>query len=105
MIRVVGFYRWEDGAHFNHEYYNSEHMRVTREALASHGLIRLESDRYLSAKDPEPGQIIAATNAYFPTLEIAQSAMAAAALTLMENVPKYTNLKPQMHIADVSSHA
>lgn len=42
MIRVIGFYRWKDGATFNHEYYNSEHMRVTKQALLPHGLLRLE---------------------------------------------------------------
>jgi uncharacterized protein (TIGR02118 family) len=104
MIRVIGLYRWEDGARFDHEYYRSEHMRLTREVLTSHGLIRLESDRYLSPKAPVPGQIIAATNAYFPTLETAQSAMAAAAKALTEDVPKYTNLKPQLHLAEVNSH-
>jgi hypothetical protein len=33
MIRVIGFYRWSDGANFDHEYYNGEHMRLTKEAL------------------------------------------------------------------------
>ena len=104
MVRVNGLYRWEDGAHFDHAYYNTEHMRVTREALAPHGLLRLESDRVLTSGAPVPGQIIAATNAYFATIEAAQAAMMAAAQTLMANVRQYTNLTPQVHMSVVTSH-
>ena len=104
MIRITGIYRWEDGAHFDHAYYASEHMQVTKEALLPHGLIRLESDRFLSQIAPAHGQIIAATNAYFPSLVIAQAAMSKAAQTLMDNVPKYTNLKPQMYVSEVTAH-
>lgn len=105
MIRVIGIYRWEDGAHFDHAYYHAEHMKVTKDALSPHGLIRLESDRFLSLSAPVPGQIVAATNAYFPSVETAQAAMAAAAPVLMANVSNYTNLKPQIHFAAVTVHA
>lgn len=104
MIRVTGIYQWEDGAHFDHAYYNSEHMRITREALTANGLIRLESDRVLSSNAPAPGDVIATTNAYFPDLKVAQAAMAIATQALMEDLPKYTNLKPQIRISFVTSH-
>ena len=104
MIRITGMYRWEDGARFDHAYYASEHMRIAREALLPHGLVGLESDRFLMHGAPQPGQIIAATNAYFPTPEIAQAAMSRAAKTLMDNVPHYTNLTPLMHMSEVSTH-
>jgi len=104
MIRVTGIYRWEEGARFDHAYYATEHMRVAKEALLPHGLLKLESDRYLASGAPQAGQIVAATNAYFPTLEIAQAAMAMAAQVLMANVANYTNLRPQMHMSEVSTH-
>lgn len=104
MIHVTGIYRWEEGARFDHAYYASEHMRVAKEALLPHGLLKLESDRFLLPGAPQAGQIIAATHAYFPTLEIAQAAMAKAAQTLMANVSNYTNLRPQMHLSEVSTH-
>lgn len=105
MIRVTGLYQWQDGAHFDHEYYNAEHMRLTRDTLATHGLLRLESDRYLSSAAPVPGQIVAASNAYFPTLDVAQTAMAKVGKILMADLPNYTNLKPQIHLSVVTSHA
>ena len=105
MIRVIGFYRWEEGAEFNHEYYNSKHMTLTKELLVSHGLIRLESDSYISDKPPFEGEIIATSNAYFRDLLAAQTAMASVGEALMEDVPKYTTLAPEIRITNVTSHA
>ncbi|GAC1651670.1 MAG: hypothetical protein NVS9B15_11990 [Acidobacteriaceae bacterium] len=104
MIRVTGLYRWSDGATFDHEYYNSEHMRITKEALKPHGLLRLESDRFIFSEPSVPGEIIAASNAYFPSVVVAQVALAAAGAVLMADVPKYTNLKPEIRLSAVTSH-
>ncbi len=104
MIRVIGFYRWMEGANFNHEYYDAEHMRLTQETLAPHGLLRLESDRYISTRPPLTGEIIAASNAYFPSIEIAQAAMMLVGATLMADVPNYTNLKPEIRLCIVTTH-
>jgi uncharacterized protein (TIGR02118 family) len=104
MIRVIGFYRWQEGAIFNHDYYNKEHMEFAKEKLLPYGLLRLESDSYLSATPPQPGDIIAATNAYFASFDKAQAAVAAVGSDLMENVPKYTNLKPELKMSVVTTH-
>ena len=104
MIRVIGVYRWVEGATFDHAYYNSEHMRLTRELLGPKGLVRLESDRYLSSAPPVPGSIVAASHAYFENVEAAKSAVAAAAAALMADVAKYTSLKPELSFAAVESH-
>jgi len=104
MIRVIGVYRWVEGATFDHAYYNTEHMRLTRELLAPRGLVRLESDRYLSNAPATPGSIIAASHAYFESVEVAKSAVAAAAAALMADIPKYTSLKPELSFAAVESH-
>ncbi|WP_445147022.1 EthD family reductase [Dyella sp. Tek66A03] len=104
MIRVIGFYRWKDGATFDHDYYNSAHMRLTKQALSPHGLLRLESDRYVSAKSPVAGDIIAASNAYFPSIEVAQSALAAAGAALTADLSNYTNLTPELRLSVVTDH-
>ncbi|WMW80586.1 EthD family reductase [Undibacterium cyanobacteriorum] len=104
MIRVTGFYRWVDGAHFDHAYFNSEHARITREALSELGLLRLESDQFLSPKGPLVGEVIATTNAYFDSLDAAQQALAKAGAVLMADVPSYTNLTPEIRLSKVTSH-
>ncbi len=104
MVRVIGFYRWKEGAYFDHKYYGTEHMRLTKDALASHGLYRLESDHFISAQQPEPGEIIAASHAYFPSFEVAQAAITNVGAVIMSDVFNYTNLKPEIRFSVVSSH-
>jgi uncharacterized protein (TIGR02118 family) len=104
MIRVTGFYRWKDGASFDHEYYNKEHMRITKDLLSPHGLMRLESDRFVGSNPPVTGAIVAATNAYFPSIEVAQRALAASGAALLADVANYTNIKPDMQFSIVTSH-
>jgi uncharacterized protein (TIGR02118 family) len=104
MIRVVGFYRWKEGAMFDHDYYHSSHMKLTRELLQPLGLVRLESDRYLLSKPPRDGDVVAASNAYFESVETAQAAMASVGAQLMADVPKYTTLTPEIRLAAVNSH-
>ena len=104
MIRVIAFYRWQEGASFNHDYYNSEHMRITKELLTPHGLVALESDQYIVAKPPAVGDVVAATNAYFPSMEVVKATLAAVGAALLADVPNYTTIKPEMHFAEVTSH-
>jgi uncharacterized protein (TIGR02118 family) len=104
MIRIIAFYRWREGASFNHDYYNSEYMRLTKELLSPHGLLGLESDHYVTNGELKEGEIMAATNAYFTSLEAAKSALAAVRGALLANVPKYTNLKPEIRFSQVTRH-
>lgn len=104
MIRVTSFYRWQEGASFNHEYYNKHHMELAREQLAPFGLLRLESDTFLNGKSVAVGEIIAAGYAYFESVEKAQAAMAAAGSALLRDVPTYTTLKPEVRLSVVITH-
>ena len=104
MIRVIGVYRWVEGASFNHDYYNSTHMQTTKELLSPFGLIKLESDRFVVGEPPRPGAIIAASHAYFPSLEVAKNAVASTGAALMADVPNYTDLKPELSFAMVENH-
>ena len=104
MVRVIGFYKWRDGASFDHEYYNKEHMEFTKEKLLPYGLLHLESDQYLSVTPPQPGDVIAASNAYFESPEKAQAAIVAVGNDLMSDVPNYTNLSPELKMSLVTKH-
>lgn len=104
MIRVIGFYRWVEGASFDHEYYNNTHMALTREQLMPLGLVRLESDRFVSAAAPKPGEIVAASHAYFENITQAQAALASAGKIIMSDVPNYTTLIPEIRISVVTPH-
>jgi uncharacterized protein (TIGR02118 family) len=104
MVRVVGNYRWFDGARFDHQTYRDSHMPLTARLLEPLGLRRLESDQALLGSQPAPGQIIASSVAYFDTAQQAQAALASAGKALLADVASYSNIMPELHISAVSSH-
>lgn len=104
MVKIIGNYRWFDGAKFDHSYYQQEHMRLTSELLLPLGLQRLESDKTLSGAPLKAGQVVASSTAYFETLAAAQAALAQTGAQLVADVPNYTNIRPELHICEVVAH-
>lgn len=104
MVKITGNYRWVDGARFDHAYYQTEHMQLTRSLLQPLGLRRLESDQTVWPADPKPGQVIACSNAYFDSMAAAQAALAQVGAALMADVPRYTGLRPELHVCEVQQH-
>lgn len=45
MVKITGHYRWQEGAHFDHAYYQQAHMQLTRALLQPLGMQRLESEQ------------------------------------------------------------
>lgn len=105
MIRVTGFFRWEAGALFNHDYYRDEHMRLVGELLAPLGMMRLESDKLFMEEAPAPGQLVAATSAYFLSLGAAQVAVSTVCSLLRADLHNFTTLLPEIHCGTVATHA
>lgn len=104
MIKVTVLYRWQEGAHFNHDYYHHDHMRIARAALGPLGLLKLESDRVLYPGEPRPGQIVAVTNAFFGDMAQAQAAVRQTAAQLTADIPNYTDLQPESYFAELRAH-
>lgn len=104
MIKVTALYRWREGAHFNHDYYHTEHMRIARAALQPLGLVRLESDRVMYPSEPRPGQVVALTNAFFSDLKQAQIAAKQTIAELSADIPNYTNIQPESYFAQALGH-
>lgn len=104
MIRVTKFYRWQSSASFDRDYYDRQHMQLTRDYLIPYGLERLESDHRLSSRAPKDGEIIAACHAYFRTFEDAQAALRAAGPVLLQDAARCTNLQPEIRFSAVTSH-
>jgi uncharacterized protein (TIGR02118 family) len=104
MIRVTKYYRWQSSGSFDRDYYNKQHMKLTREQLIPYGLERLESDHRVSSRAPTEGEIIAACHAYFRSFEEARAAMTAAGPTLMRDSARYTNLMPEIRFSAVTAH-
>lgn len=104
MVKVTALYRWFEGAQFDHAYYQSEHMRITRDAVQPLGLLRLESEQALNPVPHLTGHVVAATSSYFPSVAVAEAALAAAGPLLRADLPNYTNIKPELHVSAVATH-
>ena len=79
-------------------------MKITKQALQSHGLVRLESDCYILDKEHNDGDIIAASNAYFKDIDSAVKAMKEVGQVLLADLANYTTLKPDIKLAKVNVH-
>lgn len=99
LAKVTGIYRWFDGAHFDADYYRSEHARLTWALLQPMGLLRFEADCAVAGTAPRPGTIVAASNAYFASLAEAQAAVAAAGAKLAADLPRYTDIRPELRLS------
>jgi uncharacterized protein (TIGR02118 family) len=104
MVKITGNYRWQEGAHFDHAYYQQEHMQLTAKLLQPLGLRRLVSEKTVLSTGPKVGQIVASSNAYFDSLSAAQAALAMAGAALLADVPRYTSLRPELHLCEVTEH-
>lgn len=101
IAKITGIYRWVQGAHFDHEYYEGKHASLTWQLLRPLGLLRFECDRVAISEERVPGAIIATSNAYFLTLAAAQAAAAAAGRQLAADIPAYTSIRPELHFSEV----
>ncbi len=102
--KVTAIYRWTDGAHFDHQYYQTTHAKLALETLKPVGLLRFESEETVLSAPPAQGTIVAASNAYFASLADAQAALAKAGPALGADLPKYTNIRPTLHLSQVLVH-
>ena len=103
MILITGTYHWREGARFDHELYEREHLVLTRELLTLLGLLRLEALRPLGGSAPRPGDVVAVTQACFASLEQAQAALSQAGAQLAAHVQRYTDLQPQLRLNELKS--
>jgi uncharacterized protein (TIGR02118 family) len=102
MIRVTVLYPNEPGKRFDHDYYVQKHMPLVRERLGSFGLVRTEVDRGLAGGDPgSPAPYIALGHVYFNRLEDFQKGMGTHGREIMADVPKYTDIEPQIQINEI----
>jgi uncharacterized protein (TIGR02118 family) len=96
LAKITGTYRCCDGARFDHDYYASGHAPL--------GLLRFEADRTARTTEPRPGEIVATSNAYVASVAVARAALASAGAALAADIPRYTNIRPVLHVSDVLVH-
>jgi len=99
MIRVSVLYPNEPGKNFDHDYYANKHMPLVGRLLKA---VRYEIDRGLAGGAPgAPAPFVAACHIYFGSLADFQTNMGAHGKTLMDDIPNYTNIQPQIQISEM----
>ena len=91
MFRVSVMYPNDEGATFDHNYYNTTHMNLVREYMTPFGLIKAETDRGVSGGGDQPAPYAGVGQLYFETLDGYDKAIAAYKKVL-ENNPQDANL-------------
>ena len=104
MIRISVMYPAGAGKTFNHDYYRTTHMKLVRDRIGGLGLKRIEVDKGLAGGAPgAPAPFIAVGHLYFDSVDAFQKAMAGHGKELMDDVPNFTNITPQVQIAEIAT--
>jgi uncharacterized protein (TIGR02118 family) len=102
MIRIAVLYPQGEGKTFDHAYYAQKHMAMVRQRLGSFGLVRAEIDRGLAGGAPgAPAPYVCIGYLTFNALEDFQKGMGVHGKEIMDDVPKYTNIPPQIQISEI----
>lgn len=94
MFRMTAVYPAADGAEFNWDYYTSKHFDIVRETCGPHGLIAASAQQCMPGPDGSASPYVAVATLDFESAEKFQAAFAAAAPTLMGDIPNFTNIQP-----------
>jgi len=99
MVRVSVLYANEAGKKFDHDYYAKKHMPLVGQLLKP---VRYEVDKGIAGGAPgAPAPFVGACHIYFHSLADFQKAMGTHAKTLMDDIPNYTDIAPQIQISEI----
>jgi uncharacterized protein (TIGR02118 family) len=102
MVRVTVLYPNEPAKRFDHDYYARKHMPMVMERLKGSGMLRYEVDKGLAGGGPgAPAPFVAACHLYFNTAADFQKGIAAHGAEIMGDIPKYTDISPQIQISEI----
>jgi uncharacterized protein (TIGR02118 family) len=102
MVRVSVMYPAGDGKKFDHDYYVNKHMALVRQRWGGMGLRKIEVDKGLAGGAPgSKAPYVAVGHVFFGSVEEFQKAAAAHGKELFGDVPNFTDIQPQVQIAEV----
>jgi uncharacterized protein (TIGR02118 family) len=102
MIRLSVLYPATPGSRFDWDYYLTKHMPLVRQLLSPLGMVSEQVDRGLGGLMPgSAAPYHAVAHFVFNTVQDLQTAMGAAALQLMADVPNYTDVQVVGQISEI----
>lgn len=102
MIRVSVLYPGGPGKKFDWDYYLDRHLTTAGRILHSFNLVRSEVDKGIGTmQQGAPAPFITTFNMYFNNIEDFQKAMAVHGNELMADIPKFTDIEPQIQVSEI----
>lgn len=102
MIRVSVMCPSGEGKKFDCDYYVNKHMALVKSRIGGAGLRRLEVDKGVAGGAPGAAAPYAAVgHLYFDSVGDFQAAMQPHGKELFADVPNFTNIAPQVQIAEI----
>ncbi|MGD1098241.1 MAG: EthD family reductase [Bryobacteraceae bacterium] len=104
MVCVSVFYPNDPGKKFDHDYYAASHMPMVMDRLKSSGMVRYEIDRGVGGGAPgAPAPFVCVGRLYFNTTEGFQDGLTAHGPEILADVPKYTDISPQIQLSETAA--
>jgi uncharacterized protein (TIGR02118 family) len=103
MIRVTVLFPKTSNNHFDMDYYLSKHVPMTTARLQSLGLpVEAEVDEGPGSITPgEPAPYAAIGYLLFEKMEDLQKGLATHGAEIMDDIPNFTNVQPQIQIGNI----
>ncbi|HKI98688.1 MAG TPA: EthD family reductase [bacterium] len=99
MIRVSVMYPYRDGARFDVAYYAKQHMDMTREAFANHGLVDIRVDKgFVGPKPKSPPIYVCIGTLTFETMDNYKEAFREHGERLFADIPNFTDITPVVQV-------
>ena len=102
MFRISVIYPAGEGKKFDLDYYTTKHLPLVESRLKGFGLVRWEVDKGVAGGTPgSDAPFVAMGHLYFNAPSEFEKGMAAHGKELLGDVPNYTNIQPQVQIAEI----
>ncbi|HLP82524.1 MAG TPA: EthD family reductase [Nitrosomonas sp.] len=101
MIKVSVMYPYKEGARFDHDYYQTNHMSLVKSKLGPVCLY-YTVDKGLAGGGPgQPPAFVGMCEIFCESVDSFQSAFAPHAKEIMKDIVNYTDLEPVIQISEV----
>ena len=103
MIKVSFFYPNKDGARFDHQYFQKNHMgKLVNDRWSPMGLKQFGVEKGLAGGAPgAPAPYVASAYVVFDSVEAFQKAFAAHGEEIVADIKNYTDLEPIVQVSEI----
>jgi len=101
VIKVSVLYPKQEGSHFDMDYYCATHMPMAQRLLAP-AIKGIAVEQGICGNTPDsPPTYAAMGHLFFESLDAFLGVFVSNAATLVDDIPKYTNVQPTIQISEV----